>query len=139
MHERGGLEDERCCSCGAPLETDDHLFQCPRRPQFHRRLLAIINDMRQTLDPCLFFILYSGVNNYISQNDNSEEELILPPTTKKRSPHIDSDTDLSDSDTADERPPTRRKRKRNQCEPEKARDLYLLKKEQAALGWDNFL
>ena len=26
MKKRGGLEDERCCSCGVLLETDDHLF-----------------------------------------------------------------------------------------------------------------
>ena len=30
MQNRGGHEDERCCSCQAPLETDDHLFQCPK-------------------------------------------------------------------------------------------------------------
>ena len=26
MQKRGGLEDERCCSCGVPVEIDDHLF-----------------------------------------------------------------------------------------------------------------
>merc|ERR1712110_1045027 len=29
IQKRGGCEDERCCSCRASLETDDHLFQCP--------------------------------------------------------------------------------------------------------------
>ena len=27
MQKHGGLEDEQCCSCGAPIETDDHLLQ----------------------------------------------------------------------------------------------------------------
>ena len=36
MQKHGGLEDERCCSYRASIETDDHLFQCPKQPQFQR-------------------------------------------------------------------------------------------------------
>ena len=45
MKRRGELDDERCCSCGAPLETDDHLFQCPKRRQFQRSILAVIDEI----------------------------------------------------------------------------------------------
>ena len=31
MHARESKYDERCCSCWAECETDDHLLQCPKR------------------------------------------------------------------------------------------------------------
>ena len=31
MHARESKHDERCCSCWADCETDDHLLQCPHR------------------------------------------------------------------------------------------------------------
>ena len=63
MQKRGGLDDERCCSCGASLETDDHLFQCPKRPQFQRGILGLIEDIKPKLAPHLFQTLYTGVKN----------------------------------------------------------------------------
>ena len=144
MKNRGGLEDERCCSCGALLETDDHLFQCPKRPQFHRRLLTVVGEMQTILDPTLYYILYDGIYNFIT--DSNEEKLNLPPTQKKRSPCISSDSETDDDESDDrsvaakkEKPPSRRKRKRQATDTEKTRDLYLLKREQANLGWDNLL
>ena len=134
MKNRGGLEDERCCSCGALLETDDHLFQCPKRPQFHRRLLTVVGEMQTILDPTLYYILYDGIYNFIT--DSNEEKLNLPPTQKKRSPCISSDSETVDDESDDrsvaakkEKPPSRRKRKRQATDTEKTRDLYLLKRE----------
>ena len=70
MQKRGGLDDERCCSCGASLETDDHLFQCPKRPQFQREILALIEEMKPKLAPHLFQILYTGIRKYICKYDD---------------------------------------------------------------------
>ena len=66
MQKREGYEDEQCCSCGAPLETDDHLFQCPKRPQFKRRILAAITEMQTKLCPSFYYMLYNGVAEYIA-------------------------------------------------------------------------
>ena len=78
MKRRGGLEDERCCSCGALLETDDHLFQCPKRPQFQRRILALIDEMKAKIAPGLHRILYDGIKSYICKyaniNNNNKDE-----------------------------------------------------------------
>ena len=77
MKRRGELDDERCCSCGAPLETDDHLFQCPKRPQFQRRILAVIDETKPKIAPFLYRILYNGVKQYICKygnpNDNDDD------------------------------------------------------------------
>ena len=70
MQKQGGCDDERCCSCGASLETDDHLFQCPNRPQFKGRILASIDNSRKKLDPNLYFILYNGIANYINNTSS---------------------------------------------------------------------
>ena len=84
MQKRGGCEDERCCSCGASLETDDHLFQCPSRPQFKRRLLATINDMKSKIDPGLYFVLYDGVANYINNHEKSSPNNIPENATEQQ-------------------------------------------------------
>lgn len=73
MKQRGEVDDERCCSCGAPLETDDHLFQCPKRPQFQRRILALINESKPKLAPFLHQTLYDGVKQYICKYTNSNK------------------------------------------------------------------
>ena len=73
MKRRGELDDERCCSCGAPLETDDHLFQCPKQPQFQRRILALIDELKPKIAPFLHRILYDGIKQYICKYGNSNE------------------------------------------------------------------
>ena len=73
MKRRGELDDERCCSYGAPLETDDHLFQCPKRPQFQRRILAAINETKPKMAPFLYRILYDGVKQYICKHGNPND------------------------------------------------------------------
>ena len=75
MQKRGGFDDERCYSCGASIETDDHLFQCPKRPQFRRGILALIEETKPKLAPHLYQTLYMGVKEYICKYEsNSDEE-----------------------------------------------------------------
>lgn len=44
MQKRGGFDDKRCCSCGASIEIDYHIFQCPKQAQFQRGILALIEE-----------------------------------------------------------------------------------------------
>ena len=78
IKRRGGQDDERCCSCGAPLETDDHLFQCSRRPQLQRRILALIDESKPKMAPFLYRILYDEIKQYICKyrnpNDNDNDK-----------------------------------------------------------------
>ena len=66
MQKREILEDERCCSCGAIIECDNHLFQCKARPQYKRKLFRIINNMDRSLDPKLQEILQMGLRDYMN-------------------------------------------------------------------------
>ena len=73
MKRQGELDDERYCSCGALLESDDHLFQCPKRPQFQRRILALIDESKPKIAPFLRQILYNGIRQHICKYENSNE------------------------------------------------------------------
>ena len=117
MQKRGGHEDERCCSCGAPLETDDHLFQCPKRPQFKSRILAAITEMQPKLCPSLYYILYNGVAKYIG--DRSNKTKVLKKTWKLA---------------------TDRRRQRDGTNTNtNLQNFSMLQKEQQEIGWDNLL
>ena len=83
MKRRGELDDERCCSCGAPLETDDHLFQCPKRPQFQRRILALIDELKPKIAPFHYRTLYNGIRQYICKYENSNENKPNTNNTEK--------------------------------------------------------
>ena len=117
MQKRGGYEDERCCSCGAPLETSDHLFQCPKRPQFKRRILAAITEMQTKLCPSLYYILYNGVAEYIG--DSSTKTKVLKKTWE-----IATD---------------RRRQRDNTNTNTTLRNFSMLQTEQQEIGWDNLL
>ena len=39
MHARESNHNERCCSCWADCETDDHLLQCPKRAHYRNEIL----------------------------------------------------------------------------------------------------
>ena len=69
LRKHGSDDPIDCKSCGCHLETDDHLFQCPRRPQFLRRIQSIIDEMRDKLDPCLYHLLKTHLTAYISGDD----------------------------------------------------------------------
>ena len=96
MKRRGELDDERCCSCGAPLETDDHLFQCPKRPQFQRRILAAINETKPKMAPFLYRILYDGVKRYICKYENRNDNDDIKSNNKSNEKH-EMDEDVHDN------------------------------------------
>ena len=57
----------RCCTCWDPLETDDHLIQCPKRNKFRNRIYSEIEHLRPTLDPVLHNILNKGIRQYVGK------------------------------------------------------------------------
>ena len=67
IRKHGSDDPIDCKSCGCHLETDDHLFQCPRRPQFLRRIQSIINDVQDTLDPKLYHLLTTSSHSLYSR------------------------------------------------------------------------
>ena len=71
MQRRGSYKVEQCCSCKQTLETDDHLFQCPVRPQFHRKIYGALKKIKKVLDPTLFYILKSSIKNYLENLTDS--------------------------------------------------------------------
>ena len=73
--KRGGCEGERCLSCVASLETNDYLFQCSKRPQFKRRILALIDNMKTKIDSGLYFVLYHGIADYMEGNNNHADKV----------------------------------------------------------------
>ena len=65
MNQQSGTDDERCCSCGAALEDDAHLFQCKDRPQFLQQLTKELIKYDQELDPKLLHLLIDGISIYV--------------------------------------------------------------------------
>ena len=97
MKRQGELHDERCCSYGAPLETDDHLFQCPKRPQFQRIILALIDELKPKIAPFLHQTLYDGIRQYICKYENSNEnDNDKSNTNSTEKPEKDEDAPNSD-------------------------------------------
>ena len=132
MQKRGGHEDKRCCSCGAPLETDDHLFQCPKRPQFKRRILAAITEMQSKLCPDLYYILYIGVANYIE--DRSDKTTTIKTEWELRN------RDSTPTNTTESELATNEKRNRNGTPTNtNLPNFSILQTEQQEIGWDNLL
>ena len=69
MKKQGCTDPIECKSCGFPIKNSDHLFQCPRRPQFLRRIQSIIDDVQNTLDPKLYHLLKHHLTAYIQGRD----------------------------------------------------------------------
>ena len=99
MRKHGSDDPIDCKSCGCHLETDDHLFQCPRRPQFLRRIQSIIDEVRDKLDPCLYFLLKHHLTAYISGDDpifttalalTHERRVSRPHQNRNLNPYVDS-------------------------------------------------
>ena len=119
MRQQGGLEDERCCTCGAELETGDHLFQCPKRLQFRRRLLAAFDDVQSKIDPCLYYIMYNGISNYITKGSNNSNN--------------NNNNNRCDNNGEEN------KRKRKKPGKNKLEEYKRLIAHQKRIGWDNLL
>ena len=71
MRRRCGNEDERCCSCGQAIETDDHLFQCPGRKQYKRQIIGALKRADKGMEPTLYRILKAGIVNFLTGNIDS--------------------------------------------------------------------
>ena len=98
MKKHGSDDPIDCKSCGCHLETDDHLFQCPRRPQFLRRIQSIIDKVRDKLDPCLYHLLKTHLTAYISEDNpllttvqalTHERRVSRTITNRNENPHVD--------------------------------------------------
>jgi hypothetical protein len=60
LHQRASSYDDRCSTCLAPDETDDHLFQCPspaRRAWRSDFIKCLLTPIESFLDPILLDIL----------------------------------------------------------------------------------
>ena len=68
MRKHGGTDPIEYRSCGCSIKNDDHLFQCPRQPQFLRHIQSIINDIQDTLNPKLYHLLKHHLTAYIQGN-----------------------------------------------------------------------
>ena len=53
IHARESKHDERCCSCWADSETDDHLLQCPKRARHHNEIYQVIKRLGKEMGPVL--------------------------------------------------------------------------------------
>ena len=120
MQKRGGCEDERCSSCGELLESDDHLFQCPKRPQFRRRLLGTIDKIGPELDPMLYKIMKDGITKFLDG-----------PNIRARSQCINI--------TDDPMSQLQMKRKQTELYANNYHEYSELVQSQQSIGWNNFL
>ena len=69
MQKHGGTDPIDCKSCGCHIKTNNHLFRCPRQPQFLRRIQSIIDEVEDTLDPKLYHLLKHHLTTYIKGKD----------------------------------------------------------------------
>ena len=66
MHAQKSNHDERCCSCWADCETDDHLLECPKRARYRNEFYQLIKRVGKEMDPVLMDILLDGVTKYLT-------------------------------------------------------------------------
>ena len=68
MAKQGNDEPIKCKSCGLPIITNNHLFQCLKWPQF-LCIQSIMDDVRDTLNPKLYHLLKHHLTAYIQGKD----------------------------------------------------------------------
>ena len=66
IHAQELKHDERCCSCWANSETDDHLLQCPKQARYQNKIYQVIKYLGKEMDPVLLKILLDGVTKYLT-------------------------------------------------------------------------
>ena len=66
MYAQESKDDERCCSCWADCETDDHVLQCPQRTCHRNEIYQVIKQLGKEMDPVLLDILLDGVTKYLT-------------------------------------------------------------------------
>ena len=55
----------QCCSCGANVEDDDHLFQCKTRSDFMKHIRHKLKKYRDEFNPKLFHLWSDGIYTYV--------------------------------------------------------------------------
>lgn len=65
LNKINNCEITKCCSCGANVEDDDHLFQCTKRPNFLKSIRQALKKYRDKLNPKLYQLLYDGIYTYV--------------------------------------------------------------------------
>ena len=66
LHARELKKNQRCCSCWAESETDDHLLRRPKRARHRNEIYQAIKRLRKEMDPVLLAILLDGVTKYLT-------------------------------------------------------------------------
>ena len=133
MRRRCGNEDERCCSCGQAIETDDHLFQCKKRQQYQRQILGAVKRAEKGMEPNLHRLLKTGIKNYL---DGKCDTLLhtcrtmMESTPNRAYPYNERQTDLI-YEGLDDGPYSNKH--------SKYQEYHLLLAEQEVIGWDNLL
>ena len=71
MERNGGNEESQCSTCYQAHEDDDHLFQCPKRPAYRRKIMDALNTLKKGMCPTLYYLFSNSILNYINGHDRS--------------------------------------------------------------------
>ena len=71
MERNGGNEESQCSTCRQAHEDDDHLFQCPQRPAYRRKILDALNNIKKGMCPALYYLFSNSILNYIDGHDRN--------------------------------------------------------------------
>ena len=66
LHIRKLKHNAQCFSYWHDSETDDHLFQCPKRARHRNDIYTVIKRLGKEMDPVLLEILLDGVTKYLT-------------------------------------------------------------------------
>lgn len=64
MERNGGNEESQCSTCRQAHEDDDHLFQCPKRPAYRKKILEALNTIKKGMCPTLYYLFSNSILNY---------------------------------------------------------------------------
>ena len=124
LHERESKYNERCCSCLADYETDDHLFHCPKRSRYRNEIYQVIKRLGKEMDPVLQDILLDGVTKKYLTGTRQTKYIVNSSSTQQteywdRICQVRVDQERTTEGQKDE--------------------YWQLQRNQEAIGWDNLL
>ena len=70
MNKQNYTELQKCCSCGMEVETDDHLFQCAKRPAFRNKIEKPLEKLRNGMYKTLYSVFEYCVIDFITPKSN---------------------------------------------------------------------
>lgn len=47
-----------------PMKKVDHLFQCPKRPAYRKKILEALNTIKKGMCPTLYYLFSNSILNY---------------------------------------------------------------------------